>query len=164
MAPHQPPVRPARPEDSEPISRLQSLLAEPSPELLSATLAELPTDSCGAESRPAVTHTWTLLVSVDSADRPVGYLLAIGGEERHIAELAVDPDYRREGRAKALLRTVCTDASQPVTVHVAATNEAARSLYERVGFVEASRSSELFAEHDGLTLRYEPDENETSVA
>jgi len=86
----------------------------------------------------------------------VGYLLAVGGVSTHIAELAVDPDYRRENRATALLNEICTNAPEPVTVHVAADNEPALSLYRRVGFVKRGRSSELFERSDGLTLVYDP--------
>jgi putative acetyltransferase len=143
-----PPVRPARNADAAAIRRLQSLLSEPSPALLSTAIDEL--------STAAPIQTTKLLVSPDSDDRPVGYLLAVGDGPTHIAELAVDPDHRREGRATSLLKDVCDNASDPVTVHVASTNDAARSLYRRVGFVETERSSELFESREGLTLRYTP--------
>ena len=142
------PVRHARTKDGAAIRQLQSLLSEPSPALLSTAIAEL---SVGSPIR-----TSTLLVSPDSDDRPVGYLLAVGDEPIHIAELAVTPDHRREGRATALLRDVCDGTSHAVTVHVAATNDPARSLYRRAGFVETGRSSKLFEDSEGITLRYTP--------
>ncbi|WP_253736428.1 GNAT family N-acetyltransferase [Halohasta salina] len=147
MAPDYSLVRPARPADAAALRRLQSLLIEPSPELLSTALAER------SESLPI--RTATLLVSPTADDRPVGYLLAVGSDPTHVAELAVDPRFRREGRARALLATACGDADA-VTVHVAADNEPARSLYEEFGFVETGRSADRFDGSDCLTLRYCP--------
>ena len=141
-------VRHARRNDATAIRQLQSLLPESSPTLLSTALAEL--------SSAVPFRTSTLLVSPDSDDQPVGYLLAVGDGPIHIAELAVDPDHRREGRATALLKEVCNGTSHSVTVHVASTNDAARSLYRRVGFVETGRSSELFEGSECITLRYTP--------
>ena len=147
MAPR-PPVRPARPTDAAGLRTLQSLLAEPSPELLSAALAER------SQSMPV--RAASLLVSPTVDDRPAGYLLAVGSDPTHVAELAVDPRYRREGRAKSLLAAACDDADT-VTVHVAADNEPARSLYEGFGFVETGRSTDRFDGSDSLTLRYRPE-------
>ena len=148
MAPQSPPVRPARETDAAALRRLQSLLSEPSPTLLSTAIDEL--------SGSVPIRTSRLLVSPNSDDRPVGYLLAVGDGPIHIAELAVDPDHRREHRATALLNTVGDNTTQPVTVHVASRNDPARSLYRRVGFVEAERSLELFEDSEGITLRYTP--------
>ena len=148
MTPQPSSVRPARPGDEAAIQRLQSLLSEPSPTLLSTALSEL--------SMPTPIRTTSLLVSPDSDDQPVGYLLAVGDGPIHIAELAVDADSRREGRATVLLKHVCDGSTYSVTVHVASTNDAARSLYRRLGFVEVERSSELFESKAGLTLRYTP--------
>jgi len=125
---------------------------EPSPTLLSTALSELSTSVPIRTSR--------LLVSPTDDDRPVGYLLAVGDVPTHIAELAVDPDHRRERRATALLNTVCDSTTQPVTVHVASTNDPARSLYRRVGFVETGRSSERFESREAVTLRYTPSTSE----
>lgn len=153
MAPSAP-IRPARPGDSEHITRLQSLLAEPATELLSTALAERETAASVRLSR--------LLVSPDTTDQPVGYLLAVDGETTHIAELAVDPEYRRQQRATALLGAICETAAEPVTVCVAVTNEPARSLYEQAGFIEVTRTPAQFKQSDGLTLRYDPDSDSDS--
>src|SRR6056297_1937623 len=148
MAPQHPPVRLARENDAAALQRLQPHLSEPSPTLLSTAIAEL------SDSVPI--QTSRLLVTPDSDDRPVGYLLAVGDGPIHIAELAVDPDHRRDGRATALLTEICDRTTQPVTVHVAADNDPARSLYRRVGFVETGRSPESFEDCEAITLRYTP--------
>jgi ribosomal-protein-alanine N-acetyltransferase len=129
-------VRRARPDDRPTLSRLQSHLAEPSPELLAAA------DLVG-----------TVLVSVDADDRPVGYLLAVDdGEARHVAELVVAPDRRREGRARALLTAAveARPAGSAVTVTVAVDNDAARSLYESVGFEESGCYPDYFESGDAV--------------
>lgn len=147
-----PPLRPGRPADEAALGELQALLSEPSPQLLSTAIAE--------RSNSGPLQTTTLLVTPNSESRPVGYLLAVGSGPTHIVELVVDPDHRREGRGTALLNAVCEAAVQPVTVNVAADNAPARALYERVGFVEASRSAELFDSSEGITLQYTPTTSE----
>ena len=149
-----PPVRPARPADDTRIRELQQYLREPSPALLDPALDALSTDA--ASLAIGVDETWRLLVTPDNSDEPVGYLLAIEGSATHIAELVVDPAHRRQKRATALLESVCESTRHPVTVCVAADNEAARLVYKQLGFTEVDRRAEQFDSGDGLTLRYDP--------
>jgi ribosomal-protein-alanine N-acetyltransferase len=59
-------------------------------------------------------------------------------DELHINNLAVLPGWRRRGVARALLATVLAEARRlgavRATLEVRASNQAARSLYERAGF------------------------------
>lgn len=129
-------VRRARADDRPTLSRLQSHLDEPSPDLLAAA------DLVG-----------TVFVSVDADDRPVGYLLAVEDDDAcHVAELVVAPDRRREGRARDLLAAVfeARPAGSAVTVTVAAGNDAARSLYESVGFEPEERRPDYFESGDAV--------------
>lgn len=148
-----PPVRPARSADAERLRELQTHLPEPSPALLSAALDELSTT---VEPLAPTARTWRLRVSPNSNDEPVGYLLAFDSRGTHIAEVVVEPAFRRQNRAKLLLTSVCGSTSQPVTVCVAAENRPARSLYEQCGFVESTRTPEQFESGEGITMRYEP--------
>ncbi|TQQ81265.1 GNAT family N-acetyltransferase [Halonotius terrestris] len=157
-------IRPARASDADRLHRLQSLLPEPTPALLSAAIpdegprdAQAATTSLGVEIPLTTTAAFTLLVTVDERDTAVGYVLAVGGSGTHIAELVVNPDHRRAGRGQALLEKVIARTPSPLTVHVAADNDAARQLYERVGFTEIAHSDDQFETSDGLTLRYDPD-------
>jgi|GEM_PF-166299 len=154
MHPIDPAIRPARPSDASALRRLQSYLAEPSPVLLSAAIEELdsPPPTCSFQLRVSVADR----IAADSTpdEQPVGYVLAVSGETTHLVELAVGPDYRREGRARALCSAVLASATPPVTVHVAADNTAARTLYESMGFVEHERTADQFETSKGLTLRY----------
>lgn len=151
-----PPVRPARLGDGAQIRCLQQQLPEPSTALLNAALDALTTDT--PSLAPGLDETWRLLVSPDRNDEPVGYLLALDGTATHIAELVVDPAYRRQNRATALLAAVRA-LGKSVTVCVAADNEAARVLYKQSGFTEVDRQPEQFESGDGLTLRCDPETN-----
>jgi len=75
-----------------------------------------------------------------SADRKVVAYCArwIVFDELHINSLAVDPGWRRRGLASRLLRAVLADAvasgARSATLEVRRSNEAARGLYEGLGF------------------------------
>lgn len=128
-------IRPVRRDDLPTLATLQSHLASPSPDLLDAA--------------PAV---GTCLVAVDDreTEQPIGYLLAVEGENTHLAELVVHPERRREGRGQALLSAFLAeqDSGTRVTLAVAVGNDPARSLYESVGF-EPVGYNEDFYETDG---------------
>ncbi|QWC18428.1 GNAT family N-acetyltransferase [Halorubrum sp. 2020YC2] len=137
-----PRVRPGRPADAGRIRELQSHLRQPSPDLLEYGLA------VGAAR-----------VSVANG-RVVGYLLPVDGPNRrgvHLAELVVAPGFRREGRARGLLRTVIADADGPVTLQAHPDNDAALALYESLGFEVVERRPGAYADGDALALRLVPD-------
>mgnify|MGYP000046341257 CR=1 FL=1 len=149
-------IRPATAGDAARLRTLQAELTEAAPKLLDAAIAQIDaTDSKTANPRAAsLTGGFTLLVSVNEANIAVGYLLALAGETTHIAELVVDPAYRREGRANELLTTLIEQSEEPITVHVAVDNTAARELYQTVGFHQQTRNDDQFEHAAGLTLRY----------
>ena len=170
-------IRAARPSDAPVLASLQSHLDAPSPRLL-ASFASLGTclvsvvddgdsgavDDIGSiGSDPPTTdddHSTTGDIPPATDGTPVGYVLLIGGDDVHLAELVVHPAHRREGRGRALLRAAI-DRQKPgtrVTLAVAADNGPARSLYESVGFrridyrasfyeegVEGSRDAVVYA-------------------
>jgi len=133
-------VRAARPADAARIRELQDHLRRPNPDLLEYGLA--------VES-----------ARVSVADgRAVGYLLPVDAPNRpgvHLAELVVDPDYRREGRARGLLAAVVDDATGPVTLQAHPDNDAALALYEGLGFEVVDRRADAYADGDALVLRRE---------
>lgn len=135
-----PRVRTARTGDSAAVERLQDHLRDPSPELLAYGLA-----------------MGDVLVSTDEADHPVGYLLPVHGPaELHLGEMAIDPEFRREGRARGLMTTAIDMADGPVTLLVAPENAAARSLYDELGFENVARREDAYPDGDALVYRYEP--------
>lgn len=137
-------VRRGRPTDEPTIRRLQTLLREPSPSLLTHAL-----------------HSDGVLVDCAGGPdgRPVGYLLAVESDGAHVAELVVSPDHRREGRATRLLTRLLDGADATVTLYVAADNEAARRLYEGVGFRQRGRRPDFYDDGtDALVLACDPDQ------
>ena len=76
--------------------------------------------------------------------RVVGYLcLWEIGEEIHVTNVAVHPDFRRRGIARALLQAVLEDARRRglrvVALEVRPSNREARTLYEAFGFRAVGR-------------------------
>jgi ribosomal-protein-alanine N-acetyltransferase len=71
-------------------------------------------------------------------------------DEGHITNVAVDPDYRRQGIAAMLLtqllKAACEKGARRFTLEVKSTNEAAITLYERFGFRAAGRRRGYYRE------------------
>lgn len=138
-------VRPGRPADEQAVRTLQRLLREPSPALCSHGL-----------------RTGGVLVDQTADGAVVGYLLPVAGDGVHVAELAVHPAHRREGRATRLLRALLARADGRVTLLVAADNDAARRLYESLGFRSTARRPDFYADGtDAILLAREPDDSES---
>lgn len=171
------PVRPARPADRAALSRLQSCLPEPAPRLLAHGLRTGAVLVAVADGRP-VGYLLAVGARFDPPDgagppetagreRPPETArppepsdgCVTGGERpfdpagtTHLAELAVAPDRRREGRASALLGRLFASTDGPVTVAVAPDNRAARALYRAHGFERAARREAYFASGPALWL------------
>lgn len=131
------PIREAVSDDLPRLRELQAALDRPNPDLLAAALSGV----------------GTVLVSVADG-RPVGYLVAIpGAESAHLAELAVAPDYRREGRASALLDAAADRlAVARLTLAVAPENGPARRCYERAGFRTVERDPDYYDGEPALVM------------
>lgn len=135
-------IRDAVPADRPAVARLQQRLPEPAPELLDPI--------AGGE----------LLVS--TADGAVvGYLLWFPGDPTYAAELVVHPDYRREGRARALFQEMFdrTPEGTAVELRVAAENEGAQRLYDEFGFERVAVEPDAYDDGAGYRLRAVVGEN-----
>lgn len=136
-------IRPARPDDRERLREIQATLREPNPPLLDYAL-DGPALVLVSTARPADSDARDT-----SGGAPVGYLLAFGDDETaYVAEIAVSPAHRREGRAARLLEATferLRDRSR-VTLSVHPENEAARRLYESVGFEVQRREADYYAD------------------
>ena len=95
-------------------------------------------------------------------DTVVGY---IGSqtvmEETDMMNVAVHPDYRRKGSAEALVNGLVEAlkerGSHCLTLEVRASNEPAKSLYEKLGFSQIGRRPNYYRNprEDALILRKE---------
>ncbi len=140
-----PAIRVGRPSDEPALRGLQRALREPSPDLLAHGLRVGGVAVSVAEDRSAdAAHS--------VVDRPVGYVLHVGGDNRHVAELVVAPAFRREGRARRLLRHVCRVADGGVTLLVHPDNEPARALYDSLGFDVIDRRPDFYDDADALVM------------
>ena len=204
-------IRRVEPADEPVVRRLQTLLREPSPQLLghavrtraayvstvteesmptaaddgsvstaddesvsTATDADEPvadesistaTDAdepVADESISTVTNEPTVTDASLGLGRPVGYLLPVTGREVHVAELVVAPEYRRAGRGRRLLRRVLADADGRVTLFVHPDNDAARSLYDSVGFRQIDRRIGFYDDADALVLAHSGESVDTA--
>jgi ribosomal-protein-alanine N-acetyltransferase len=79
-------------------------------------------------------------------------------EEAHITILAVHPDYQRQGMGQLLLYALLRDAKRRqlewATLEVKPSNQAALSLYQKLGFAEAGRRRRYYQDtgEDALIL------------
>jgi ribosomal-protein-alanine N-acetyltransferase len=86
---------------------------------------------------------WGALVA-EMDGRIVGYACyLVVVDEAHVANIAVDPDYRRKSVAKRLLDRILGIAREAscvqILLEVRPSNSAARTFYEQAGFVELYR-------------------------
>jgi ribosomal-protein-alanine N-acetyltransferase len=80
--------------------------------------------------------------------------------ELHITTIAVKPEYRRRGHARALIGSALAaypDASH-VHLEVRPTNAAALALYESLGFRKTGRRPRYYGDEDALLMTLTLDE------
>lgn len=132
-----PHLRPARPADGTALGRLQSHLSRRSPDLLDYGVV-----------------VGDVLVTTADDGTVVGYVLPVYGEGVHVAELVVDPAHQREGRATALLDSVCDSCAsgERVTLAVTPDNEGAQAFYRDYGFDVGERRPKYFDGDPALWL------------
>jgi len=130
-------IRDIRSSDRPAIARLQQHLPEPAPDLL--------TPAAGGE----------IFVSTTESGAVVGYLLWFPGDPAYAAELVVAPDYRREGRGRALFQTLfdCLSPGTEVALRVAAKNEGAQSLYREFGIERVATEPDAYDTGAGYRMR-----------
>lgn len=130
-------IREARDPDRPAITRLQQQLPEPAPELL--------TPAAGGK----------ILVSTTDSGAVVGYFLWFPGDPVYAAEMVVDPEYRREGRGRALFRALFDRLSPgtAVVLRVAAENEGAQALYRDFGFERVATEPDAYDSGAGYRMR-----------
>lgn len=71
---------------------------------------------------------------------------SIDQDEHEILNVAVAPEFRRQGIATEMLRYVLKRLRGPVFLEVRESNEAGRSLYRKLGFAEVGKRPEYYSE------------------
>ncbi len=87
------------------------------------------------------------LIVCELEGQPVAYLLSLTIlDEIQIMQIAVAPDYRRQGLARRMTEALITAATaRSVTLEVRASNHAARNLYTGLGFEEVGWRKNYYA-------------------
>jgi [ribosomal protein S18]-alanine N-acetyltransferase len=80
--------------------------------------------------------------------------------ELHITTIAVRPEYRRHGHARALIGAALAAYPHASHVHleVRPTNAAALALYESLGFSKTGRRRRYYGDEDALLMTLDLDE------
>lgn len=88
-------------------------------------------------------YHWRVAVQ---AERVAGFLVArtLGAGESEILNLAVAVQFRRQGVARALLRSWMREFGGDVFLEVRASNKAARNLYKSLGFQELNERPQYY--------------------
>lgn len=77
-------------------------------------------------------------------------------DEGQITNIAVHPDYRKHGIGKRLMQTMINQCAETdiatLTLEVRKSNEAARSLYEKLGFQEVGLRPNYYRDKEDAVL------------
>ena len=81
-------------------------------------------------------------------------------DELHITTVAVRPEHRGRGHARAMIRGAIAAYPDARLVHleVRPTNTAARTLYRSLGFRETGRRPRYYGDEDALLMTLDPSE------
>ena len=102
---------------------------------------------------------WLVALDGDAVAGYVGSQSVMG--ETDMMNIAVDPNYRRQGVAaalvEALVRQLKVNGNHCLTLEVRASNDAAIALYEKLGFAQIGRRPNYYRNprEDALILRKE---------
>jgi ribosomal-protein-alanine N-acetyltransferase len=113
---------------------------------------------------------FSIVAEAPKGRKVIGYCLfwIIEDDETHITNIAINPEFRRQGIGKLLIDEVIQrsrDKGIPsVTLEVRESNTAAREFYDRLGFAEAGRRKGYYRKpvEDAIILRmmFEEDSSE----
>lgn len=104
----------------------------------------------------------SLFFTATENDAVVGYIgMSVVVDEGYIFNVAVDKEYRKQGIGSALVETLVTYAKKNnlcfLTLEVRKSNENARSLYEKFGFIKVGERKNYYSaptENAVLMTRY----------
>jgi len=147
-------LRPIRPEDIDAVHAIEDIsFANPWP--LSSYHFEVLENKA---SRPLLAEVTREDMSKQVVGMIIPWLLV---DEVHIANIAVSPEYRRQGIACQLMQTALLDCVQQgavsASLEVRASNLAAQALYARFGFETVGRRKAYYHDNreDALLMTVE---------
>jgi ribosomal protein S18 acetylase RimI-like enzyme len=121
-------IRPVEAADRSAIRSLQALLARADPELVDA----------------AIDGPFVGLLAIDDTRR-VGYAIGFPGDPVVLSELAVAPDFRRQGHGRSLVDAIASLAgADEIAVLTPVDNDSARQFYRDIGFEHEARLPEFY--------------------
>ena len=107
-------------------------------------------------------NPYSLWLVACKGDRVVGYVGSQSAiDEADMMNIAVHPDFRRLGIAEQLVTALCGRLSEndihALMLEVRASNEPAKALYQKLGFVQVGRRPNYYRnpKEDALILRKE---------
>ena len=102
---------------------------------------------------------WLVALDGETVAGYIGSQSVMG--ESDMMNVAVSPDYRRQGIGEALVKTLCDDLKAQgntcITLEVRVSNAPAVALYEKLGFREVGRRPNYYhnPKEDALIMRKE---------
>ena len=89
----------------------------------------------------------------DAGGRVAGFLVSrvVAERESEVLNLAVMPDFRRQGVARKLLKSLLVEARGAVYLEVRKSNQVAREFYKSMGFKEFGSRSGYYDSPGGLS-------------
>ena len=107
-------------------------------------------------------NPWSLWLAEEQDGKVLGYVGSqMSPPEADVMNLAVAPEARRQGLGEKLMLALCTALKEKkiesLSLEVRASNEAAISLYRKLGFRQAGQRKEYYGNprEDALILRKE---------
>ena len=146
---------------SEAGPRLRRMEARDLPSVMEIDALSLPRPWSAAVWRGELGSPYALYLVIEDRGEVSGHIgvrHVLG--ELHITTIAVRPEYRRRGHARALIGAALAaypDASH-VHLEVRPTNAAALALYESLGFRETGRRPRYYGDEDALLMTLNLDE------
>ena len=102
---------------------------------------------------------WLVALEGETVAGYVGSQTVMG--ESDMMNIAVHPDFRRQGIAEALVETLITElreqGSRCLTLEVRSSNDPAKQLYQKLGFIQIGKRPNYYfnPREDALILRKE---------
>ena len=140
---------------TEPLVRPMRLLDLPA--VMEITRRSLPMPWSEAIWREELDSRCGLYLVLEEDGAVSGYIgLKLVSDEAHVMTIAVRPERRRRGLARALVQAALADpasaGARRVYLEVRPSNAGARALYGSLGFVETGLRSAYYGDEDALLM------------